>query len=51
VPHKTRNPDTIAKPASAYSHAIEVAPGARWLQISGQVGVTPAGVAPDGIEA
>ena len=28
------------------SNQIGVAPGARWLQISGQVGVTPAGVAP-----
>ena len=37
------NPDTIAPTFSAYSHGVEVAPGARWLHISGQVGVLPDG--------
>jgi enamine deaminase RidA (YjgF/YER057c/UK114 family) len=51
VPHIIHNPATVAKPASAYSHGIEVAPNARWLQISGQVGVTPDGRTAVGIEA
>ena len=33
------NPVSLAPPFSAYSHAVEVAPDARWLHISGQVGV------------
>ena len=37
------NPDTIAPPAGAYSHAVEVPPGARWLYVSGQVGIAPDG--------
>ncbi|MDJ0608759.1 MAG: RidA family protein [Kiloniellales bacterium] len=36
-------PASIAPPFSSYSHAIEVAAGARWLSISGQVGVMPDG--------
>ncbi len=51
MPNHARNPGTIAKPASAYSHAIETPPGARWLHISGQVGVTPDGRTPPGCEA
>lgn len=49
--HLIRNPGTVAKPGSAYSHAIEVAPGARWLHISGQVGVSPDGRTASGAEA
>ncbi|HLI12297.1 MAG TPA: RidA family protein [Alphaproteobacteria bacterium] len=45
------NPPTIARPASRYSHAVEAPPQARWLYISGQVGVTPEGKALDGFEA
>jgi enamine deaminase RidA (YjgF/YER057c/UK114 family) len=37
------NPAGIAPPFSPYSHAVEVAAGARWLHISGQVGVQPDG--------
>jgi enamine deaminase RidA (YjgF/YER057c/UK114 family) len=37
------NPSTVAPPFGAYSHAIEVPPGARWLYVSGQVGVQPDG--------
>jgi len=33
------NPSTIAPPGGRYTHAIEVPPGARWLVVSGQVGV------------
>ena len=37
------NPAGIAPPFSPYSHAVEVASGARWLHVSGQVGVQPDG--------
>ena len=37
------NPTGVAPPFSPYSHAVEVAPGARWLHVSGQVGVQPDG--------
>lgn len=48
--HKVHNPAGIAGPVSpAYSHGIEVPPGARWLTISGQVGVTPEGKIAEGI--
>ena len=41
------NPATVAPPFSAYSHAVEVGSGARWLHVSGQVGVQPDGNVPD----
>jgi 2-iminobutanoate/2-iminopropanoate deaminase len=43
--HKRLNPAAIAPPVPAgfFSHAIEVAPDARWLYISGQAGVRPDG--------
>ncbi len=47
---KTHNPTTIAPPFSRYSHGIEVPPGARWLQVSGQVGVKPDGAMAQGAE-
>jgi 2-iminobutanoate/2-iminopropanoate deaminase len=40
------NPTTIAPPGGRYTHAIEVPPGARWLVVSGQVGVAPDGSTP-----
>jgi 2-iminobutanoate/2-iminopropanoate deaminase len=40
IPH---SPPTIAPPAALYVHAIEVPPGARWLFVSGQIGVHPDG--------
>lgn len=40
LPH---NPPTIAPPAAQYVHGMEVRPNARWLFISGQVGVHPDG--------
>jgi len=39
---KIHNPTSVHEP-SAYSHAIELPPGARVLYISGQVGVAPDG--------
>lgn len=45
---KTYNPEGVAAPISTYSHAIEVPPGARWLTVSGQVGIDVNGeLAPD----
>jgi enamine deaminase RidA (YjgF/YER057c/UK114 family) len=49
--HQIHNPAGVAKPASSYSHGIEVRPNARWLHISGQVGVAPDGTMRQGIEA
>ena len=40
---KTYDPQTVAPPFSRYSHGVEAPTGARWLYISGQVGVTPEG--------
>ncbi len=48
---KFHNPKEIGAPASRYSHGAEAGPGARWLQISGQVGVDPSGKIVQGIEA
>lgn len=45
------NPDTIAPPVGRYTHAVETAPGARILHISGQVGVTPDGRIAQGFAA
>lgn len=40
---KFLTPATVAKPFSSYSHAVEAPADARWLHISGQVGVLPDG--------
>jgi len=40
---KSHTPSTIAAPAALYVHGMEVPPGARWLFISGQIGVHPDG--------
>ncbi|MHA1536803.1 MAG: RidA family protein [Alphaproteobacteria bacterium] len=48
---KKLNPETIAAPISVYSHGIEMPGPARWLHISGQVGMTPDGNIAQGIEA
>ena len=40
---KPHNPAGVAAPAAPYVHGMEVAPGARWLFISGQIGVHPDG--------
>lgn len=46
-----RNASTVAQPLGIYSHAIEVPANARWLYISGQVGIRPDGEVPADIEA
>jgi len=48
---KVVSPATIAPPVSNFSHAVEVPPNARWLYISGQVGVDPDGAMAEGTEA
>jgi len=48
---KPINPPTIAPPFSRYSQAVEVPAGARWLHISGQVGVRPDGTLEEGFAA
>lgn len=47
---KHHTPATIAKPASRYSHAVEVPGRARVLFISGQLGVKPDGTPAQGFE-
>ena len=44
-------PDGIAPPFSRYLHGVEAPPGARWLHVSGQVGIDPAGKLAEGAEA
>ena len=48
--HKNLNPETVIAPFSNYSQAVEVPAGARWLYISGQVGVAADGTTGDGFE-
>lgn len=45
------NPDTIAPPASDYSHGVVVPAAARRLIVAGQVGLDPDGGLADGLEA
>lgn len=49
--HTTYNPETVSPPFGAYSHGVEAPAGARWLHVSGQVGVMPDGTMADGIDA
>lgn len=44
------NPASVPSPPSRYSQAVEVAPGARWPHVSGQLGVNSDGVVLDGFE-
>ena len=48
---KLYNPQGVAPPFGKYSHAGEVDAGARWLHVSGQVGVTADGTMAEGIAA
>ncbi len=45
------NPANVAAPFGKYSHFASVEAGARWLHVSGQVGVMPDGTMAKGIEA
>jgi enamine deaminase RidA (YjgF/YER057c/UK114 family) len=44
--HTFHNPASLPPPQGRYSQAVEVRPGARYLFISGQVGMTAAGIIP-----
>ncbi|CAN5300453.1 RidA family protein [soil metagenome] len=48
--HLSHNPSTISSPTGAYSHGIEVAPGSRWLYVTGQVGLEADGTMSTTIE-
>ena len=48
---KHHNPMDVPPPTSLISQAIEVAPGARWLYLSGQIAVRPDGTVIEGVEA
>lgn len=48
---KPINPPEIAPPFSRYSQGVEVSAGARWLYVSGQVGVRPDGTLAQGFTA
>jgi enamine deaminase RidA (YjgF/YER057c/UK114 family) len=48
--HKIHNPSSVAKPGS-YHHGVEVAANARWLYVSGQLGMTPDGKLREGTAA
>jgi 2-iminobutanoate/2-iminopropanoate deaminase len=50
VVRRVHNPPSIA-PGTNYSHGIEIAPGARFLAIAGQVGRDAQGHVPEGIDA
>lgn len=45
------DPSTVCSPFSRYTNALEVDRPARWLHVSGQVGVDPAGETQDGFDA
>jgi enamine deaminase RidA (YjgF/YER057c/UK114 family) len=45
------SPSTIHPPFANYAHGVEVAPGARYVFCSGQLGVGRDGAVPDSVEA
>lgn len=49
--NQAKNPDNVHPPLGSYSHTIEVPPGARWLVVSGQVGIDAKGHVAKGIDA
>ena len=48
---KPLNPPGIHPPFARYVHGVEVPAGARLVVCSGQLGISPAGEVPDGVEA
>ena len=46
--HTLHNPEQIAATFSRYAHGVETPEQARWLHISGQVGVLPDGTLAEG---
>jgi 2-iminobutanoate/2-iminopropanoate deaminase len=49
--HRPVSPSAIRAPFARYSHGVLVAPGARMLFASGQLGVAPDDTVPEDIEA
>jgi enamine deaminase RidA (YjgF/YER057c/UK114 family) len=48
--HRAITPSGIAPPLARYSHAMEVAPGLRWVVCSGQIGMDADGSIPGDAE-
>lgn len=48
---KSYNPDSVAPPFSNYVHAVEAPGDARWLFVSGQLGVAKDGSVPEDFTA
>jgi 2-iminobutanoate/2-iminopropanoate deaminase len=48
---KIHNPGNVAAPTGPFSHGVEVPPDARWLYISGQIGIAADGKVPADLEA
>jgi 2-iminobutanoate/2-iminopropanoate deaminase len=48
--HTYHNPDDVPQPVARYSQAVEVRPGARYLFLSGQVGIAADGSTPTTFE-
>ena len=46
--HAKHNPGAIAPPFSRYAHGVEAPDSARWLHVSGQVGVDAEGTLAEG---
>jgi enamine deaminase RidA (YjgF/YER057c/UK114 family) len=47
--NKNVNPKSVHAPVGVYSHTVSVAPGARWVAVAGQVGMSRRGVLAAGI--
>jgi len=47
---RTLNPDAVAPPLGAYSHAVVSEGSGRTLRVSGQVGIGPDGTIPDDVD-
>ncbi|KVF56378.1 RidA family protein [Burkholderia cepacia] len=47
MPLQLHNPAGVAVPLSRYSHGVSAPVDARWLHISGQVGIAPDGSVPE----
>jgi len=46
MPNRAMIPETVAPPLGAYSHAVEIAAGARVMHLAGQVGIAKDGSVP-----
>ena len=49
--NRAMNPETLAPPLGAYSHAVEIPQGSRVLHIAGQVGIDADGNVPEDFRA